>query len=122
MEKNIFEMACIAAKALSDKKGQNIKVIKVAEKTTLADYLVICNGSSSTQIRALADECEYKLKEAGYSELHREGQPGGDWILLDFKDIIVHVFSKEARAFYDLERFWRDGEEIEMNFEDEEEK
>ena len=114
MNEKIFDMAKIAATALSDKKGQDIKVIKVAEKTTLADYLVICNGSSSTQIRALADECEYRLKEAGYAELHREGQPGGDWILLDFKDIIVHVFSKEARAFYDLERFWKDGEEIEV--------
>ena len=121
MNEKILNMAKTAAQALNGKKGHDIKVIKVADKTTLADYLVICSGTSSTQIRALADECEYRLKEAGYEELHREGQPGGDWILLDFKDIIVHVFSKEARAFYDLERFWKDGEEIDMDFDVKEE-
>ena len=115
MNEKILNMAKTAAQALNGKKGHDIKVIKVADKTTLADYLVICNGTSSTQIRALADECEYRLKEAGYEELHREGQPG------DFKDIIVHVFSKEARAFYDLERFWKDGEEIDMDFDVKEE-
>ena len=80
MNEKILNMAKTAAQALNGKKGHDIKVIKVADKTTLADYLVICNGTSSTQIRALADECEYRLKEAGYEELHREGQPGGDWI------------------------------------------
>lgn len=118
----IFEMAKLAAQALADKKGQNVKVIKVEGKTSLADYLVICNGTSSTQIRALADECEYRLEKAGYEILHREGQPGGDWILLDFKDVIIHVFSKEARTFYDLERFWKDGEEIEIDFDKNEEE
>ena len=105
-------MVKTAVKALDSKKAVNIKVIKVDKLTALADYFVICNGTSSTQIKSLADECEFQLEQAGYKILHREGKSAGNWILLDFKDIIIHIYNKEMREFYDLERFWRDGEEI----------
>lgn len=104
-----------AVNALDSKGAVNIKVIKIDEITTLASYFVICNGTSTTQVRTLADECEFKLDEAGYKLGHREGQPEGGWILLDYYDVIVHVYTKQAREFYDLERFWKDGIEIDVN-------
>jgi len=106
------EMAQTAAKALDSKKGEDIKVIEVTEQTTLADYFVICTGSSSTQISALCDAVEEALEAAGEKALHREGHRGGIWVLLDYGCIVVHVFNNEAREFYALERLWQDGKEI----------
>ncbi|PWM44244.1 MAG: ribosome silencing factor [Clostridiales bacterium] len=111
----IEKMVKTAVKALDSKKAVDIKVIKVDSLTTLADYFIICNGTSTTQVRALADECEFQLEEAGFKILHREGKDAGNWILLDYKDIIVHVYNKELREHYDLERFWADGEEIDIS-------
>ena len=104
------ELAILAAKALDSKKGEEIKVIEVTELTTLADYFVICTGSSNTQINALCDAVEEKLEiEAGEKPLHREGHRGGIWVLLDYGCLVVHVFNSEAREYYSLERLWSDG-------------
>ena len=99
--------------ALESKKGIDIEVLDVAEKTTLADYFVIASGNSTTQIKALADEVEYVLKnEYGLYPDHIEGRSGDRWLLLDYKDVVVHVFSQDDRRFYDLERIWRDGRSV----------
>ena len=109
------ELALMAAKALSDKKGKEIQVLEIADLTTLADYFVIATGSSNTQINALIDNVEKVLtEEAGEEPLHREGYPGGTWVLLDYGCIAVHVFNAEAREFYDLERLWRDGKNVDL--------
>ena len=110
------ELALMAAKALSDKKGKEIQVLEIADLTTLADYFVIATGSSNTQINALIDNVEKVLtEEAGEEPLHREGYRGGTWVLLDYGCIAVHVFSAEAREFYDLERLWRDGKNVDLS-------
>ena len=109
------EMAMIAAKALDEKKGKDIKVLEIDKITTLSDYFVICTGGSNTQINALCDEVEKRIKEAGEEPLHREGHRGGTWVLLDYGCIAVHVFSTEAREFYSLEHLWADGREIELS-------
>lgn len=111
-----YEMMKMAVKALDEKKAVNLKVFEIGHLSTLADYLVICNGTSSTQIKALADECEFKLDQAGYQIDHREGMEARSWILLDYIDIIVHIYSTDSRKYYDLERFWKDG--IELNIDD----
>lgn len=109
------ELALLAARALSDKKGKEIQVLEIADLTTLADYFVIATGSSNTQINALIDNVEKLLtEEAGEEPLHREGYRGGTWVLLDYGCIAVHVFNGEAREFYDLERLWRDGKNVDL--------
>lgn len=110
-----YELALEAAKALSDKKGENIKVIKITKVSTLADYMVIATGGSNTHVKALAEELEYKLKEEGYNASHVEGHRSNTWILLDYITVIAHVFSEDAREFYNLERLWQDGEEIDIS-------
>lgn len=110
------EMALLAAKALDSKKGAEIKVVEVTELTSLADYFVICSGSSTTQINALCDVVEEKLEvEGGEKPLHREGHRGGTWVLLDYGCIVVHVFNNEAREFYSLERLWNDGKSVDLS-------
>lgn len=110
------ELAILAAKALDNKKGGEIKIMEVAELTTLADYFVICTGGSNTQINALCDAVEEKLEtEAGEKPLHREGHRGGIWVLLDYGCLVVHVFNAEAREFYSLERLWSDGKPLDMS-------
>lgn len=108
------ELAILAAKALDSKKGLDIKVLETGHLTTLADYFVICTATSSTQVKALADACEKKLKDAGELPHHTEGHRGGTWILLDFSSVVVHVFMDEAREFYDLERLWSDAKSIDL--------
>lgn len=110
-----LETAKLAVKAIDSKKGAGIKVIKVDGVSAIADYFVIANGFSSTQVRALADEVEFRLKEAGETVSHIEGHKNDSWILLDYVDVIVHVFSEEAREFYDLDRLWADGEAIDIS-------
>ncbi len=110
-----LETAKLAAKAMDSKKGAGIKVIKVDAVTTMADYFVIGTGFSSTQVRALADEVEFRLKEAGENASHIEGHKNDTWILLDYVDVIVHVFSEEAREYYDLDKMWADGEAIDIS-------
>mgnify|MGYP000482488225 CR=1 FL=1 len=102
--KTAKELALMAARALSDKKGREIQVLEIGDLTTLADYFVLCTATSTTQIKALADVCEKTLKDAGEPPHHVEGHRGGTWILLDFSSVVVHIFNEEAREFYDLER------------------
>lgn len=106
------EMARIAYNALSDKKGEDIKIIDITGISVLADYFIIANGNSDSQVNALVDNVEEELHKAGYPLKQREGQASGNWVLLDFGDIIVHVFDRENRLFYDLERIWKDGKDI----------
>ena len=109
------ELAILAAKALDEKKGKEISAIEITDITTLADYFVIATGSSNTQINALCGAVEKAMKEqAGEDPLRREGYRDGTWVLLDYGCICVHVFSAEARAFYDLERLWSDAEVIDI--------
>ena len=109
------QIAAIAAKALDDKKARDVKILRTTEKTVLADYFVICNGTSSTHIKALVDEVDKQLSEAGDPPVRREGLRSDIWVLMDFGCVIVHVFTDEARKFYDLERLWSDAEVIESS-------
>ena len=109
------QIAGIAAKALDDKKAQHIKVLKTAEQTVLADYFVICNGTSSAHIKALVGEVDKQLSEAGEPPIRREGLRSDIWVLMDFGCVIVHVFTDEARKFYNLERLWSDAETVELS-------
>ena len=106
------QIAAIAAKALEDKKARDIKVLRTTEQTVLADYFVICNGTSSTHIKALVDEVDKQLSEAGEPPVRREGLRSDIWVLMDFGCVIVHVFTDEARKFYTLERLWSDAEVV----------
>ena len=110
-----LEQAKETAKILSEKKGLNIKVIEIADVSVIADYMVIATGNSSTHVKALADEVETQLDDMGISVSHIEGYRSNSWILLDYIDIIVHVFSNEAREYYDLERLWEDGTHIDIS-------
>lgn len=111
---NSYDQAVMAAKAISSKKGLDIQVIEISDISVLADYMVIATGTSSTHVKALADEIEYKLDEAGISVSHIEGYRSNSWILLDYVDVIVNVFSDEAREFYDLDRLWQDGKPVDL--------
>ena len=106
------EIAAIAARALEEKKARDVTILKTAEQTVLADYFVICNGTSSTHIKALVDEVDKQLSEAGEPPIRREGLRSDIWVLMDFGCVIVHVFTDEARKFYNLERLWSDSEQI----------
>lgn len=106
------EMAKIAYHALDEKKGEDIRIIDIAGISVLADYFIIANGSSESQVQAMVDNVEEEMHKAGYSLKQQEGYGSGNWVLLDFGDVIVHVFDKENRLFYDLERIWRDGKNI----------
>ena len=110
------ELAIIAAKALVEKKGQEIAAIEIADLTALADYFVVASGTSNTQINALCDAVEKAMKEQTQEPLlRREGYRDGTWVLLDYGCICVHVFSPEAREFYGLERLWKDGKPLDLS-------
>ncbi|MBQ3072977.1 MAG: ribosome silencing factor [Oscillospiraceae bacterium] len=104
-----------AAAALDDKMGKDITVLKIADVSTLADYFLICTGTSSTQIRALCDAVEEAMDQAGETLISREGHRGGTWILLDYGSIVVHIFTDETRKFYDLERLWSDAVPVDIS-------
>jgi ribosome-associated protein len=108
------EMALLLAKALDSKKGKDILVLETDGVTTLADYFVLCTGSSAPQLKALADAGEKAMKEAGILPHHVEGHRGGTWILQDYGDVVVHLFSPEAREFYDLDRLWQDAKALDL--------
>ena len=101
-------------KILDSKKAFNIKLLRIAEQTVIADYFVIANGSSNTQIRTLADEIEYVLGEKGIPVSHREGYLSSDWVVLDFDCVIVHIFSRTARDTFNLEKLWADAEDVDI--------
>ena len=103
------ELTKLAVAALEDRKAEDVTVIDISEISPIADYFIIANGNSESQVRALVDNVEEELSKAGYEMKQREGYGSGNWVLMDFGEIIVHVFDKENRLFYDLERIWRDG-------------
>ncbi|MCI9313398.1 MAG: ribosome silencing factor [Lachnospiraceae bacterium] len=107
------EIAKLAVAALEDKKAEDIKVIDISEVSVIADYFIIANGTNRSQIQALSDNVEEKLGRAGVPLKQIEGYDNANWVLLDFHDVIIHIFDKENRLFYDLERIWRDGRMIE---------
>lgn len=107
-------MAKTACHALSEKKAEEIRVIDISEISPLADYFVIATGTNTNQIQALVDAVEEELGKEGYQPKQIEGNRTSSWILMDYRDIIIHVFSKEDRLFYDLERIWTDGKKIEV--------
>ena len=110
----IKEMVALTVAALDDKKAEDICVIDISEVSVLADYFVIAGGNNTSQIQALADSVEEKLGKAGSPMKQIEGYQSANWVLLDFGDIIVHVFDRENRLFYDLERIWRDGKRVDL--------
>lgn len=108
-ELNSRKIALTAAMALDEKKGDNIKIIEIDKISTLADYFVIADGANAPQVEALVDNVEEQLLKLGRSPKRVEGIKNCGWILLDYEDVVIHVFSKQDRLFYDLERVWRDG-------------
>ncbi len=109
------KMAAMAVDALEDRKGEDVHVIDISEISTLADYFVIASGTNINQVQALADNVQEVLGRQGFMTKDVEGYDAGNWVLLDFGDIIVHVFDNENRLFYDLERIWRDGKLVDVN-------
>ena len=106
---NAKEMVKLAYEALSDKKGSDIKIIDIGDVTVIADYFIIADGSNPNQVQAMADNVQEVLGRAGCECRQIEGYQNANWILLDYRDVIVHIFCREDRLFYDLERIWRDG-------------
>ena len=101
-------LAEAVALVLDEKKGHEIKTLFVEDKTDIAEYFVLCTGNSNTQVKALADEVEYKIGLRGVAPLHVEGRDNGSWVLIDFGSVIVHIFDRAARDFYNLDKLWSD--------------
>lgn len=109
------QIAIAVTKALDSKKGMDIKLLKIDHVSSLADYFLICTGTSNTHVKTLCDFAEYTLEQLGEQMLGREGHRGNSWELLDYGSIVVHVFTQEARAFYNLERLWADAEQVDLS-------
>lgn len=104
----------IIINALEDKKAENIRIIDISEVSTVADYFIITNGTNRSQVQALADNVEEQLAKENIHPKQIEGYANANWILLDYRDVVVHVFDHESRGFYDLERIWRDGKLVDI--------
>lgn len=109
------EVAYEVTKALDQKKGLDIQLLKLDKVSSIADYFLICTGTSNTHVKTLCDYAEYTLEQLGEPMLGREGHRGNSWELLDFGSLVVHVFTREAREFYSLERLWADAERIDLH-------
>ena len=109
------EVAVQVTKALDEKKGMDIKLLRINDVSSLADYFLICTGTSNTHVKTLCDYAEYTLEQLGEPMLGREGHRGNSWELLDYGTIVVHVFTEEAREFYSLERLWGDAEVVDLS-------
>lgn len=107
-----FDMVKAAAAALSDKKAIDIKVIDIGEISIMADYFIIASGNNPNQIQAMCDNVKEQLGRAGYDYKQIEGYDSANWILMDYRDVIIHIFDKDSRSFYDLERIWSDGKDV----------
>lgn len=114
IESKIKEMTLLAVQALEDKKAEDVCVIDISEVSIVADYFIIAGGNNKSQIQALSDTVEEKLGKAGYPLKQIEGYQNANWVLLDFGDIIIHIFDRENRLFYDLERIWQDGKKVDL--------
>lgn len=112
MNKESKEMAKLAYDALDDKKAEDIQIIDISGVSVIADYFIIASGSNSSQLEAMRDGVDEALYKANYKAKQVEGNQRSTWILMDYNDIIVHIFSKEDRLFYDLEKIWKDGKSI----------
>lgn len=110
-----LEIAKESVKILDNKKAQDLKVIGIKDISVIADYFVITTGTSSTHVKALADEVEFQLKQIGISPAHIDGYRSNTWIILDYSDVIIHVFTPDARDFYNLDRLWQDGENVDIS-------
>ena len=110
-----LELAKEAAKILDDKKAIDLKIIGIKDISVLADYFVLATGTSSTHVKSLADEVEFKLKQLGKSPEHVDGYRSNSWVLLDYGNVVIHVFTSEAREFYNLDRLWQDGENVDIS-------
>ena len=108
-------IALEVTKALDAKKGMDIKLLKIDQVRSLADYFLICTGTSNTHVKKLFDYAEYTLEQLGETMLGREGHRGNAWELLDYGSLVVHVFTEEAREFYNLERLWADAENVDLS-------
>ena len=106
------ELARLAIAALEDKKAEDVRVIDIGDVSVLADYFIIASGNNRIQVQAMADEVEERLGRAGAIHQQIEGYQAGNWVLLDFGDVIIHIFDAQNRLFYDLERIWKDGTQI----------
>ena len=109
------EVAIAVTKALDEKKGMDIKLLRINDVSSLADYFLICTGTSNTHVKTLCDYAEYTMEQLGEPMLGREGHRGNSWELLDFGSLVVHVFTEEAREFYALERLWADAENVDLS-------
>lgn len=109
------DMLKVIIDALQDKKAEDIRVIDISNVSVIADYFVIASGSNTNQIQAMVDNVEEEMFKAGFDDPKVEGYNTASWILLDYNDVIVHVFSEDDRAFYNIERIWRDGNEVDIN-------
>lgn len=106
------KMAQVAYNAMEDKKAEDIRIIEIGEISTIADYFIIANGTNSSQVQALVDGVDEALSKEGFEPQRIEGTRSSNWILMDYGDIVIHIFSREDRLFYDLERIWRDGKSL----------
>jgi ribosome-associated protein len=111
-----LELAKEAAKILDSKKALELKIVGIRDISVLTDYFVFASGTSNTHVKALADEVEFELKKIGVETSHIEGYRSNSWVLLDYGNVIVHVFTDESRKFYDLDHLWQDGEPIDISF------
>ena len=109
------EVAIQVTKALDEKKGMDIKLLRISDVSSLADYFLICTGTSNTHVKTLCDYAEYTMEQLGEPMLGREGHRGNSWELIDYGSIVVHVFTQEAREFYSLERLWADAEQVDIS-------
>jgi ribosome-associated protein len=107
-----LEMTKLACQALDEKKGQDIKIIDISEVSVIADYFVIASASNANQVEAMMDSVRETLGRAGYEPKQIEGTANSSWVLMDYNDLIIHIFDEENRLFYDLERIWRDGKTL----------
>ena len=110
------EKAIRIAKILDDKKAEDLKVLEIKELTTMCDYFIICTGGSSLHVKALCDNVEEKMKEEGTSPIHNEGVNTAAWLLMDYGDVVVHIFDRESASFYNLERLWADAPKLDIQF------
>ena len=115
---NELKMAKLALKALDEKKGKDIKVIDIREVSVIADYFIIASAANENQVQAMMESVEETLGRAGFEPKQIEGNKNSSWVLMDYNDVIIHIFDEENRLFYDLERSWRDGKTLELTYED----